>query len=132
MPYSAWPNRKIANQEGSVEPSSEPSDVDIPQDMIALDEAKNATSCINLARANHRRLDQDKSNIEKQGYWPQLKDKSTSALLQDPTLAMLIDINPMDTVNPDQDIAPTFKHTVSKAHGTCHLRANPWQSICTI
>ena len=94
-----------------MEPSWEPSDVD------ALDETKHTIDCINLARANHRRLDQDISNIEKQGYWPQLKDKSTSALLQDPTLAMLIDINPMDTVNPDQDIAPTFKHVISKAHG---------------
>ena len=72
---------------------------------------------VNLARANHHRLDQDVLNKERQGYWPQLKDKSTSALLHDPNLAMPIDINPMDTVNPDQDIAPTFKHVISKAHG---------------
>ena len=38
------------------EPSWEPSDIGIPQDMIdALDEAKNAADCINLARANHCR-----------------------------------------------------------------------------
>ena len=66
--------------------------------------------------------------MERQGYWTQLNDKSTSRLLHDPTLAMLIDINPMDTVNPDQDIAPTFKYVFSNAHGNimaCHLPANP-------
>ena len=43
------------------EPSWEPADIGIPQDMIdALDEARNAGDCINLARANCRRLDQDK------------------------------------------------------------------------
>ena len=82
----------------------------------ALEEARNATHCINLARANHQRLDQDKSNIERQGHWPQLKDKSTSALLHDPSLAVLIDINPLDTINPDQDIAPTFEYVIPKAH----------------
>ena len=52
----------------------EPSDIGIPQDMIdALDEAKNTADCINLARANHCRLDQDKSNIERQGHWPTQK-----------------------------------------------------------
>ena len=50
------------------EPSWEPQDIGIPQHMIdALEEARNATDCINLARANHQRLDQDKSNIERQG-----------------------------------------------------------------
>ena len=107
------------------EPSWEPSDIGTPQDMIdALDEAKNTADCINLARANHRRLDQDKSNIERQGHWPPLKSKRTSALLHDPTLAALIDINvnPMNTVNPDQDIAPTCEYVISKMHGNMPLK----------
>ena len=95
----------------------------------ALDEAKNATDCINLARANHSRLDHDKSNIERQAYWPQLNDKSTCALLQDPTLAMLLDINPMDTVKTDQDIAPTFKHVISKAYGNMPPAGKPLASV---
>ena len=44
------------------------------------------------------------------------RHKSTSALLHDPSLAVLIDINPLDTINPDQDIAPTFEFVISKAH----------------
>ena len=83
----------------------------------ALDEAKNTADCINLARANHRRLDQDKSNIARQGHWPPLKSKSTSVLLHDPTLTALIDINPMNTINPDQDIAPNCEYVISKVHG---------------
>ena len=54
------------------------------------------------------------------------KDKATGPNLQTRApphscrtseIAVLIDINPMDPVNPDQDIAPTFKHVISKAHG---------------
>ena len=42
-------------------PSWEPQDIGIPQHMIdALEEARNATDCINLAHANHHRLDHDK------------------------------------------------------------------------
>ena len=95
----------------------------------ALDEARNAADCINLARANHRRLDQDKSNIERQGHWPPLKRKSTSALLHDPTLAALIDINPMNTVNPDQDIAPTCEYVISKVHGNMPPAGKPLANV---
>ena len=135
MPYSSklhGPIGRLQIRKVQWEPSWEPADVGIPQVMIeALDEAKNATDCINLAQAKHCRLDQDKSNIERQGYWPQLKDKSTSALLQDPTLAMLIDINPMDTVNPDQDIAPTFQRVISKAHGNMPAVGEPLANVHT-
>ena len=114
------------------EPSWEPADIGIPQDMIdALDEARNAGDCINLARANCRRLDQDKSNIERQGHWPALKSKNTSVLLHDPTLTTLIDINPMDTVNPDQDIAPTFEHVISKMHGNMPPAGKPLANVYT-
>ena len=106
------------------------SDKGIPQDMIdALDEARNAADCINLARANHRRLDQDKSNIERQGHWPPLKRKRTSALLHDPTLAALIDINPMNTVNPDQNIAPSCEYVISKVHGNMPPAGKPLANV---
>ena len=95
----------------------------------ALDEAKNAADCINLAQANHRRLDQDKSNMGRQGHWPLLKSKRTSALLHDPTLAALIDINPMNTVNPDQDIAPTCDYVISKVHGNMPLAGKPLANV---
>ena len=97
----------------------------------ALKEARNATDCINLARANHQRLDQDKSNIERQGQWPQLKDKSTSALLHNPSLAVLIDINPLDAINADQDIAPTFQYVISssKAHGNVPPADKPLANV---
>ena len=95
----------------------------------ALDEAKNAADCINLAQANCRRLDQDKSNIARQGHWPPLKSKSTSALLHDPTLTALIDINPMNTINPDQDIAPTFEHVISKTHGIMPPTSKPLANV---
>ena len=106
------------------EPSWEPSNM-----IDALDEAKNAADCTNLARANCRRLDQDKSNIERQGLRPALKSKSTSVLLHDPTLTMLISINPMDTVNPDQDIAPTCEHVISKAHGSMPPAGKPLANV---
>ena len=100
----------------------------------ALDdsEAKSAADCINLAGANHRRLDQDKSNIDRQGHWPPLKSKSTPALLHDPTLAALIDINPMNTVNPDQDIASivaTCEYVISKVHGNIPLVGKPLANV---
>lgn len=97
--------------------------------IAALDEAKNAADCINLARANCHKLDQDKSNIERQGHWPALKSKSTSVLLHDPTLTMLIDINHMDTVNPDQDIAPTFEHVISTVHGKMPPARKPLANV---
>ena len=112
------------------EPSWEPSDIGIPQDMIdALYEAKNAADCIDFARDNCRRLDQDKSNTERQGHWPPLKSNSTSVLLHDPTLTMLIDINPMDTINPDQDIAPTLKHVISNMHGNMPPAGKPLANV---
>ena len=40
---------------------------------------------------------------------------------------MLIDINPMDRFNPDQDIAPTFEHVISKMHGNMPPAGKPWQ-----
>ena len=99
--------------------------IGIPQHLTnALEEARNATDCINFARANHCRLDQDKSNMERQGHGPdksnmerqghgpQRKDKSTSAFLHDPSLAVLIEINPLDTINPDEDIAPTIEYVL--------------------
>ena len=90
----------------------------IPQHIIeTYEQAKSSADCVNLARANRKRLAQDKSNIDRQEYWPQLQDKNTPAFLHDPGLANLIDINPMDTVNPDQDIAPRFAYTISRAHG---------------
>ena len=52
---------------------------------------------------------------------------------------MLIDINinPLDTINPDQDIAPTFEYVISKAHGNVPPADKPLanvhsaDSVCT-
>ena len=125
QPLASHPRQQA--QLGIVRPISMPNGQ--PKPINALDEAKNAADCINLARANCRRLDQHKSNIERQGYWPALRSKSTFVLLHDPTLTMLIDINPMDTVNADQDIAPTFEHVISKTHGNMPPASNPLANV---
>ena len=56
-------------------------------------------------------------------------NSKTRAPLLDPSLAMLIDINPLDTVNPEQDIALTFKYVISKAHGNMPPAGKPLANV---
>ncbi len=68
---------------------------------------------LKLAKDNHARPDQSKSNMDKQGFQMPIHDKETSAFLHEPSLARLVTIEPNDTVNPDQDIKPMFECVIS-------------------
>ncbi|KAL3151106.1 hypothetical protein ABBQ38_012973 [Trebouxia sp. C0009 RCD-2024] len=61
-------------------------------------------------------MDLQKTNVDRQGYWPALQDKETSALLLEPGLANEIHIHTLDTVNPDQDIVATGAYTMTMRH----------------
>ena len=102
----------------SWQPVREPAETaNIPMGMKeAFDDARQKAGCINLAKDNHVRLDQHKTNLDRQGYWPALQDKETSALLLEPGLAKSIHINTLETVNPDQDIVATGTYTISMPH----------------
>ena len=102
----------------SWEPVREPADTaNIPQGMKeAFDDARRKAGCINLAKDNQGRMDLQKTNLNRQGYWPALQDKETSALLLEPGLAKRIHINTLDTVNPDQDIVATGAYTITMRH----------------
>ena len=47
------------------------------------EQGKISAGCVNMARANRGRLDQDKLNRDRQGYWPQLQDKEALVSLHD-------------------------------------------------
>ena len=90
------------------EPIREPAK-NVPKEMMDDFEATKAgLKPIKLARDNGAKPDQNKSNIDKQGYQMPVQDKEVSAFLHNPTLAGHIAIHPNDTVNPDQDIEPMF------------------------
>ncbi len=100
----------------SWEPVREPA-ANIPQAMKeAFDDDRQKAGCINLAKDNQSRMDLQKSNLDRQGHWPTLQDKGTSALLLEPRLTRRIHINTLDTVNPDQDIMATGAYTMSMRH----------------
>ena len=94
-----------------------------------LDEARDTTDCINPAKANSNRLDAHKSNMDKQGYWPLLQDKEVSRLLHNPNFARLVNINPMNTINPDQDIEATCEFLISKTPGPTPTHCDPLANI---
>ena len=73
----------------SWQPVKEPAETaNIPMGMKeAFGDARQKAGCINLAKDNHVRLDQSKTNLDRLGYWPALQDKETSALLLEPGLA---------------------------------------------
>ncbi|KAL3156463.1 hypothetical protein ABBQ38_000768 [Trebouxia sp. C0009 RCD-2024] len=102
----------------SWEPVREPAETaNIPQGMKeAFDDARQKAGCTNLAKDNQSRMDLQKTNLDRQGYWPPLQDKETSALLLEPSSAKLIHINTLDTVNPDQDIEATGAYTIPMRH----------------
>ena len=75
---------------------------------------------LKLARDNRARPDQNKSNMDKQGYQTPVQDKEISAFLHEPSLAKFITLDPNDTVHPDQDIKPMFKYVISMSwKGQC-------------
>ena len=85
-----------------------------PQEAMQDFEAKKAgLKPLKLARDNDARKDQEKSNLDKQGYQMPIQDKEMSAFLYKPSLARRIVIEPSDTVKPDQDIKPMFKYIIS-------------------
>ncbi|KAL3162718.1 hypothetical protein ABBQ38_008610 [Trebouxia sp. C0009 RCD-2024] len=102
----------------SWEPIREPAKTaNIPQGMMeAFEDARRNAGCMNLAKDNQSRMDLQKTNLDRQGYWPALQDKETSALLLEPGLANRIHINTLDTVNPDQDIVATGAYTITMRH----------------
>jgi len=95
------------------EPIREPAQ-NVPKEVMEDFEARKAgLKPLKLARDNHARPDQGKSNMDKQGFQMPIHDKETSAFLHEPSLARLITIDPNDTVNPDQDIKPMIKYVIS-------------------
>ena len=80
-----------------------------------FDRERDAEISIGLAKASAlKRLDSYKSNMERQGDWPLVEAQHVPPLLKRPDLARYIDINPLDTVNPDQDVAPSSGFMLSK------------------
>ena len=122
----------------SWKPAWEPEDGGVPEQMIKdFDEARAASGHINLARDNRIRADLHKSNLDKQGDWSSLQTETASALLLQPELGQHIDINPMDIINPDQDISACKTFMICKRHGAassdCHEVANvyaPTGKLC--
>jgi hypothetical protein len=63
----------------------------VPKEAMEDFEARKAgLKPLKLARGNHARPDQDKSNIDKQGYQMPVQDKEVSAFLHEPSLARFI------------------------------------------
>jgi hypothetical protein len=109
----------------------------VPKEVIEDFEARKAgLKPLKLARDNRARPDQDKSNMDKQGYWTPIQDKEVSTFLHEPSLARFITIDPNDTVNPDQDIKPMFKYVISMSwRGQCVRETmanvyNPSDKLC--
>jgi len=118
------------------EPIREPAQ-NVPKEVMEDFEAKKAgLKPLKLARDNRAKPDQAKSNIDKQGYQMPVQDKEVSAFLHEPSLARFINIEPTDTVNPDQDIKPMFKYVISMSWRGQRVREtvanvyNPSDKLC--
>ncbi len=103
---------------------------ELPKELTEHFKAKKAGfKPIKLARENRARRDEDKSNMDKQGYQMPVQDKEVSAFPHESSLARFITIDPSDTVNPDQDIKPMFKYAISMSGGV-NVSERPWP-MCT-
>ena len=91
-------------------PKYEPADSgDIPQHLIDEFETRIMGERADIGHITHSdvsniRKDEQKSNIDRQGYWIPLHKKPMPALIHEPHLDKLININPTDVINPDHDI----------------------------
>jgi len=102
----------------------------VPKEVMEDFEANKAgLKPLKLVRDNRARPDQAKSNIDKQGYQMPVQDREVSAFLHEPSSARLIIIDPNDTVNPDQDIKPTFKYISMSPRDKMLVR--PWPMFTT-
>ena len=75
--------------------------------MIDECEAKIMGKRANIGHLKHSdmsRKDEHKSNLDRQGHWIPRHQKPMPALIHEPHLDRLIDINPTDVINPDHDI----------------------------
>ncbi len=90
------------------EPIREPAQ-NVPKEVMEDLEARKAgLKPLKLAKDNHAKPDQSKSNMDKRGFQMPIHDKETSAFLHEPSLARLVTIEHNDTVNPVQDIKPIW------------------------
>ena len=92
----------------------EPADEDgIPSWLIEDYRARReAMGHIQLGKDKGTRKDEGKTNLQRQGHWTPLCDKTTSALLHEPELRKCITINSTDVINPDHDIAAPGTYTM--------------------
>ena len=109
----------------TLKPRFEPADGNnIPPELIDDFRAKKAgLGHLRLADTTDTRKDANKSNLDKQGHWIRINRKTPPALIHEPHLEKLINIDSMDVVNPDHDIP---------AQGVCSIKIAPnmWPTDC--
>lgn len=89
----------------------------LPQMAKDFDKLWNDSTPNNFSANDYERLDKDKTNINRQGYWTPAHKRVKEPLWYEPHLQRLIHIDPSNTINPDQDVIETGQYMVGLRSG---------------